>query len=111
MELCDGDLNYLLKEKYGNLDIITIIKIVTQINEAFKLMRNKKIEHRDLKPGNILIKFKNEKKDFDIKLTDYGFAKEYKNSNSLYSRKVGTPFYIDQKFIKIKEIINQIYGA
>ena len=94
MELCDGDLNKLLTMKKGNLDIITIIKIVIQINEAFKLMRNNKIEHRDLKPENILIKFKNEEKDFDIKLTDYGLAKYYENSNSKFSKQVGTPYYI-----------------
>ena len=28
MELCDGDLNYLLKEKNRNIDILTIIKII-----------------------------------------------------------------------------------
>ena len=93
MELCDGDLNKLLTMKKGNLDIITIIKIMIQINEAFKLMRNKKIEHRDLKPDNILIKFKNDEKDFDIKLTDYGLAKYYENNNSKYSRQIGTLYY------------------
>ena len=88
MELCEGDLNYFLKKKNGNLDIITILKIVIQINEAFKLMKNNKIEHRDLKPENTLIKFKNEGKDFDIKLTDYGLAKYYENSNSKFRNKL-----------------------
>ena len=41
MELCDGDLNYLIEKKNGKLDIITIIKIIMQLNEAFKLMRMK----------------------------------------------------------------------
>jgi serine/threonine protein kinase len=93
MELCDGDLNKLLTMKKGNLDIITIIKIVIQINEAFKLMRNKKIEHRDLKPENILIKFVNEK-DFVIKLSDYGLAKYYENSNAIFSSQAGTRYYM-----------------
>ena len=57
MELCDGDLNYFLKKKNGNLDIITIIKIINQLNEVLKLMHSKKIEHRDLKLENILIKY------------------------------------------------------
>ena len=100
MELCEGDLNYFLKKKNGNLDIITIIKIVIQINDAFKLMRNNKIEHRDLKPENILIKFKNEEKDFDIKLTDYGLAKYYENSNSNFSKQVGTPYYMAPEVYK-----------
>ena len=27
MELCDGDLNYLIKKKNGKLDMITIFKL------------------------------------------------------------------------------------
>ena len=49
MELCDGDLNHLFKKKNGNMDIITIIKILIQLNEVIKLMHSKKIEHRDHK--------------------------------------------------------------
>jgi serine/threonine protein kinase len=91
MELCDGDLNYLLKKMNKKIDIITIVKIIIQLNEVIKLMHEKKIEHRDLKPENILIKFKDEE-DFDIKLTDYGFSKSYQ-SNSKYSKIVGTMYY------------------
>ena len=76
MELCDDDLNYLIEKKKITKDIITIIKILIQLNEVLNLMHSKKIEHRDLKPQNILIKYKNENKnEFDIKLTDYGAAR------------------------------------
>ena len=88
MELCDGDLNYLQKKMNGKIDLITIVKIITQLNEVIKLMHEKKIEHRDLKPENILIKFIDEN-DFNIKLTDYGLSKYYQ-SNSKYSKVVGT---------------------
>ena len=57
MELCDGDLNYLLDKYNGNLDITTIIGIIFQLNEVLKLMHSMKIEHRDLTPENILIKY------------------------------------------------------
>ena len=57
MELCDGNLNDLLKKKNGYLDKITIFEIIFQLNEVLKLMHSKKIEHRDLKPENILIKY------------------------------------------------------
>ena len=70
MELCDGDLSDLLDKKNGNLDIVTIIKIMNQLNEVLKLMHySNNIEHRDLKPENILIKCINEN-DYEIKLTD-----------------------------------------
>ena len=58
MELCDDDLNNLLK-KNRNLDTITKIKIIIQLNKVIKLMHSKKLEHRDLKPENILIKYIN----------------------------------------------------
>jgi surface protein len=57
MELCDGNLIDLLEKKNINLNIVTIIKIINQLNEVLKLMHSKKIEHRDLKPENILIKY------------------------------------------------------
>ena len=94
MELCDGDLKYLLKkmnEMNRKIDMIIIIKIILQLNEVLKLMHDQKIEHRDLKPENILIKFKDEN-EFEIKLTDYGFSKLYQ-SNSTYSNYYGTMYY------------------
>ena len=131
MELCDGDLSDLLDMKNGNLDIVTIIKIMNQLNEVLKLMHySNNIEHRDLKPENILIKYINEN-DFEIKLTDYGCSKEYeiyslskqleenqKDSNEKSSENdskfrdfIGTDYYRAQKFIKIMEIQNQICGV
>jgi surface protein len=82
MELCDGDLSDLLEKKNGNLDIVTIIKIMNQFNEALEFIHSNQLEHRDLKPENILIKYINEN-DFEIKLTDYGCSKEYEISNHL----------------------------
>ena len=70
MELCNTHLTGLLEKKNGNLDIVTIIKIINQLNEVFKIMHLNKFEHRDLKPENILIKYINDD-DFEIKLTDY----------------------------------------
>ena len=91
MELCDGDLNYLIKKQNGNIDIITIIKILIQLNEVINLMHSKNIIHRDLKLENILIKYINEEV-FNIKLTDYGFAKSYEDK-SKFSTNVGTKYF------------------
>ena len=91
MELCDGDLHYLIKKQNGNIDIITIIKILSQLNEVINLMHSKNIIHRDLKPENILIKFINEEV-FNIKLTDYGFAKSYEDKSKFISN-VGTKYF------------------
>ena len=83
-ELCDGNLNDLLNEKNGNLDITTIFNIIFQLNEVLKLMHSKEIEHTNLKPENILIKNKN---DTHIKLSDYILTKynsKFKNNRSAY---------------------------
>ena len=72
MELCDGDLSDLLDKKNGNLDIVTIIKIMNQLDEVLNFMHSHQIEHRDLNPENILIKYINEN-DFEIKLAGWMF--------------------------------------
>ena len=59
LELCDGNLNDLLKKKNRNLDITTIFNIIIQLNEVLKLTNLNEKEHTNLKPENILIKNKN----------------------------------------------------
>ena len=59
-ELCDGNLNDLLCKNNGKLDIIIIIDIISQINDAIELMHSKDIVHTNLKPENILIKNTND---------------------------------------------------
>ena len=75
MELCDGDLRMILnKYKPKGLPLNMINKIFTQLNDALKAMIKINYTHRDLKPENILIKYiDNNKNNFDIKLTDFGF--------------------------------------
>ncbi len=79
LELCDGNLNDLLKKKNGNLDITTIFDIIFQLNEVLQLMHSKELEHINLKPENILIKNKNY---FYIKLSDYILTKNFPNNNN-----------------------------
>ena len=79
LELCDGNLNDLLKKKNRNLDITTIFEIISQLNEVLKIMHSKEIEHTNLKPENILIKNKN---DIHIKLSDYILTKNFLNNNN-----------------------------
>ena len=49
MELCDWCLAQIIDEKKGNIKEIN--EILEQLNNAFKLLYEKKIIHRDIKPG------------------------------------------------------------
>ena len=49
MELCDYSLAQIIDEKKGNIKEIN--EILEQLNNAFKLLYEKKIIHRDIKPG------------------------------------------------------------
>ena len=55
LELCDESLTKFKKDKSFNSK--EIFDLLNQLNNTFKIMKEKKIVHRDLKPDNILIKY------------------------------------------------------
>jgi serine/threonine protein kinase len=69
MEKCDGNLLDYIMDK--NLNIEEIKNMLIQLNNSFKIMHEKKILHRAIKPENILYKKDNNSKIiFKLKLTD-----------------------------------------
>ena len=64
MELCDNDLSNELKKRRKGFSAKEIKFIMSQLNNAFKIMDENKIIHRDLKIENILIKYKDEIKKY-----------------------------------------------
>ena len=60
-------------------------KIGIQIKNAFEVLRQHKIVHRDLKKANILVT-----EDFEIKIADFGFAKHL-DDNQFFGSYVGSP--------------------
>ena len=54
MELCDYSLNNLIRSK--NFNAKEIKEILEQLNNVFKIMHKNSINHRNIKPENILIK-------------------------------------------------------
>ena len=90
MELCDGNLIDFIKLK-KDLNIDDIYEILCQLNNTFKIMKEKQIAHRDLKLQNILFKYKNkEKTNLIFKVSSYSVSKEFFNSFERFSTKVGT---------------------
>jgi serine/threonine protein kinase len=89
MEKCDGDLKNLLDQNKNGFSESTIKNILLQLNEAFKMMKEKNIIHRALKPENIFIKYNSkDSNDFNIKLGNF---RQYENKN--FTAEKGTVGY------------------
>ena len=90
MELCDSDLDKELENRIKGYNEKEIKAIMSQLNNTFKKLNENNLIHRDLKLGNILIKYTNESKtQFIPKLADYGLSKDLKKKKT--STHLGTP--------------------
>ena len=90
MELCDSDLLLFLNKKRTGFTVDEVRDIFNQLNNVFKIMHNHNIVHRDLKLGNIMIKYIDDAKTkFIPKLSDYGFSKDL--NNNVTGTHLGTP--------------------
>ena len=77
LELCDDNLEKIIKRRKKGFSPEEILKIMNQLNNTFKIMVQHNIVHRDLKLENILVKYEDkQKKNFIVKLTDYGVSKQ-----------------------------------
>ena len=92
MDYCDlGDLNnFFIKYRYLVQDILPKIKLMTQIMRGIAFLHSKDIVHRDIKPGNILVKLEDDL--VLIKLGDFGLVKilDPDSSSSAMNSDVGT---------------------
>lgn len=80
---------------------------MTQIKDALHYLISRNIYHRDIKPQNIFLHFKQKNKiteyhDIELKLGDFGFAKEIEEDNMLDTL-CGTPMYMAPEIIYEKE--------
>ena len=99
MELCDRSLLQFLTERYlknnRGFSFEEILIIMKQLNNAFKVMRDNKITHRDLKLENILLKKDPNKNTLIFKLSDYGCSKRMESlSKNLNNSLAGTLGYM-----------------
>jgi serine/threonine protein kinase len=89
LELCDGDLENEL-QRNGPFDVNKLRTVLSQLNQVFYIMYQRKIIHRDIKLANILIKYTNpQKTEFDVKLADFGFSTISQENMAISD--VGTP--------------------
>ena len=108
MELCDLDLELILKQREKGFNVLEIREILEQLNVVLKKMNEERIIHRDLKLKNILVKYNNESDDilgFTIKLSDFGFSK--KMEEDITQTKLGTPATMAPEILMGKKYNNK----
>ena len=69
--------------------------------KGIKYLHLNGIIHRDLKPANILMK------NNQCKISDFGFAKNLQNDNSIMKSIVGTPLYMSPQLLKKLKYTNK----
>ena len=91
MELCDSDLEIILKKREKGFSENELKIILIQLNIILYKMHIKQVIHRDIKLKNILIKFDNNIPliGFIPKLSDFGFSKIMEED--ITQTKLGTP--------------------
>ena len=91
MEFCDlGDLNKFFIKYHQKIDTNVKLNIMRQISKGVSFLHQKNIVHRDIKPGNILLKSENGYAV--VKLGDFGLSKflDPNDMTSAMSSNVGT---------------------
>ena len=103
MEYVEGTaLDDYIKNVSGPIQELRAIEIFIQVLEGIKYIHNKNVVHRDIKPSNILLD-----KNDDIKLLDFGIAKNYESNPNLtvVGKGVGgTPMYMSPEHVSNSEI-------
>ena len=99
MDFCDlGDLNKLFIKYYQKIDTNVKLNIMSQIARGVTFLHKKNIVHRDIKPGNILLK--SISGYAIVKLGDFGLSKilDPEDMTSAMSSNVGTLIFKAPKF-------------
>jgi serine/threonine protein kinase len=78
-----------------------ILEIVLAVGDALQYAHGRRVLHRDIKPGNVMIA-----KDGKIYLTDFGLAKVIESTSSITGERIiGTPHYISpEQAVNAKDI-------
>ena len=101
MELCDDTLLNVLANTENGFSVAKIKEILLQLNNAFKIMHENKISHRDIKLNNILVKYlNNEHTDFKVLLSDYGISNQLNELITSFNTHIGTRIYMAPEILK-----------
>ncbi|ROV88054.1 hypothetical protein VMCG_10413 [Cytospora schulzeri] len=95
MEYCSGEELYDYLLRHGKLPVDKVQKTFTQLVGAVAYVHQQNCVHRDLKLENILLD-KNE----NVKLLDFGFAREYEGKTNYLQTFCGTICYSAPEMLK-----------
>eukprot|EP00971_Amphidinium_carterae_P210408 4174851-Amphidinium_carterae.1 len=96
MELCDhGSVCDILRKLQEGLTDAEIRIIVREALHGLKYLHSKKMIHRDVKAGNILVT-----KHFQAKLADFGISCQLQNTLGRRNTKIGSPYWMAPEVIK-----------
>lgn len=83
-----------LKEVYKSMSKTEKLNVILQLAEILAIMHKKKLIHRDIKPGNVMIE--NEK---DVRLIDFGISKIASKTQTYTKVAIGTlPYMAPEQF-------------
>lgn len=102
MEYCEGsDLDHYMK-KYPKRSESEVKELIRQLISGLKYLFRHGINHRDIKPQNLLLSKKDVRfgmSDQVLKIIDFGFAKEWTHESEMFQTLCGTPLYLAPEII------------
>lgn len=87
-EFLDSDLKKFMRSHGSRLNTKIIQKLGRQLCAGVEFCHARGVLHRDLKPQNLLIDL-----DHDLKIADFGLAREYHPTAKKYTQEVVTVWY------------------
>src|SRR6266571_9278221 len=75
MELVEGETLEERVRRLGPLDVLTTIDIALQVTAALEAAEERRLVHRDLKPGNLMLVDGCDNRAATVKVIDFGVAK------------------------------------
>ena len=108
MEYCDMTLSDYIEKEGPFKNLYFFQQFFMKFNNALKVINQKKVIHRDIKPDNIFIRLENGQ--YIPKLADFGISRyysekldyniPYENDHERYSGSIGTYHYIAPEILK-----------
>ncbi|MBT8493799.1 MAG: protein kinase, partial [Deltaproteobacteria bacterium] len=99
MEFVEGTTLEAQLEERGKLSIFESLAIAAQLGEALSYSHNRRVIHRDIKPGNVFLDDRNR-----VKLGDFGLARVLSEAMIRQTEIKGTPLYMAPEQILGRDI-------